>query len=187
MEQDMHNDTITKGVMWGLIGGLVGTIIMDLVIAGFFWLMGMPVDLIYSFIGEVAQSFFLRIGIDAPSAVPLGAFVHFFLGLALGGLFGFAVSKIRALRVESLKKGVLLGILYIEVASQPILVTAPLLRKMTPSDILQWYGLSTVMHLIYGIVLGAVLSYHQKETAHAKSAAQHSVHPTGGIPTAKRS
>jgi hypothetical protein len=43
------------------------------------------------------------------------------------------------------------------------------------------------MHLIYGIVLGGVLSYHQKETAHAKSAAQHSVHPTGGIPTAKRS
>ena len=155
----------------GVIGGFVGTIIMDLVIVGFFMVVGMPIDLIYSFIGDVAQSFFLRIGIDVPGGVPLGALFHFFLGLALGGLFGVIVSQIRALQLESIKKGILLGILYIEIASQPILVTAPLLVKMTSSDILQWYGLSTVMHLIYGIILGGILSYKQKETAFTNNAA----------------
>ena len=171
MEEEMSNNTFTKGLVWGLIGGFVGTIIMDLVIVGFFMVAGMPIDLIYSFIGDVAQSFFLRIGIDVPGGVPLGAFVHFFLGLALGSLFGVIVSQIRALRPESLKKGILLGILYIEIASQPILVTAPLLRKMTASDILQWYALSTVMHLIYGIVLGGILSYQQKELPSTHNAA----------------
>ena len=171
MEDEMSKNTFTKGIIWGLIGGFVGTIIMDLVIVGFFMVAGMPIDLIYSFIGDVAQSFFLRIGIDVPGGVPLGAFFHFFLGLALGGLFGVIVSQIRALRLESIKKGILLGILYIEIASQPILVTAPLLVKMTSSDILQWYGLSTVMHLIYGIILGGILSYKQKETASTNNAA----------------
>ena len=136
-----------------------------------FLIVGMPIDLIYSFIGDVAQSFFLRIGLDAAGGVPLGALLHFFLGLALGGLFGALVTQIWALRLESLKKGVLLGIVYIEIASQPILVTAPLLIKMTASDIVQWYGLSTVMHLIYGMILGGVLSLKQKEEALAKSAA----------------
>lgn len=167
----MRNNTFAKGIVWGLIGGFVGTIIMDLVIAGFFIVVGMPIDLIYSFIGDVVQSFFLRIGIDAPGGAPLGAFMHFFLGLALGGIFGGLISWIKALRLESLKKGILLGMLYIEIASQPILVSAPLLREMTASDIWQWYGLSTVMHLIYGIVLGGILSYKQKETSFAKNAA----------------
>ena len=167
----MRNHTFTNAIVWGLIGGFLGTIIMDLIMAALFLVVGMPVDLIYSFIGDVAQSFFLRIGIDVAGGVPLGAFMHFFLGLALGGLLGALVTQVRALRLESLKKGVLVGILYIEIASQPILVTAPLLTKMTASDVLRWYGLSTVMHLIYGMILGGVLSLTQKEKALAKSAA----------------
>ena len=133
----MRNDTLTKAIVWGLIGGFVGTIIMDLIMAGLFLVVGMPIDLIYSFIGDVAQSFFLRIGVDVAGGIALGAVIHFFLGLVLGALFGVVVTKIRALRLTSLKKGVWLGILYIEIASQPILVTAPLLRTMTAADILQ--------------------------------------------------
>lgn len=159
----MCKDTLTKGLLWGLIGGLIGTIIMDLVIVGFFLIMGMPIDLIYSFIGSLAQSLFLRLGVYVPGRVLLGAFIHFLLGLALGGLFGIAVSQIKALRLVSIKKGILLGMLYIEIASQPILITAPLLTPMTTSDLVQWYGLSTTMHLIYGMVLGGILSYKQKE------------------------
>jgi hypothetical protein len=170
LEEKMSNHTVTKAIIWGLVGGFIGTVIMDIIIAGLFLVVGMPVDLIYSFIGDVAQNFFLRIGINVSGGVPLGVLFHFFLGLTLGGLFGMLVTQIRALRLESLKKGILLGIVYIEIASQPILVTAPLLIKMTTSDILQWYGLSTVMHLIYGIILGGVLSFQQKEKVLAKSA-----------------
>jgi hypothetical protein len=158
----MNRSTFSKGIVWGVVGGFLGTIIMDLFIVGFFAVTGMPVDLIYSFIGDVVISFFLRIGIHLSNSTLLGAFMHFFLGLALGGLFGLAVTQIRTLCVDALKKGVLLGALYIELASQPILVAAPLLIKMTSADILQWYSLSTVMHLIYGVVLGGFLSYKQK-------------------------
>ncbi len=169
-EEEMRNDTLKKAIVWGLIGGFLGTIIMDLIMAGFFLVVGLPVDLIYSFIGDTAQSFFLKIGIEVMGAVPLGAFIHFLLGFVLGALFGILVTMIRVLQLTSLKKGVWLGILYIEIVSQPILVTAPLLKEMATSDILQWYGLSTVMHLIYGMILGGVLSYQRKGTVVASHA-----------------
>lgn len=162
----MSNEAITKGIKLGLIGGLAGTIIMDLVIAGLFWVVGMPVEMIYSFIGEVADSFFLMIGIDLQGGIPLGAFIHFFLGLGLGAIFGIAVSQISALQVDTLKKGIIFGVLYIEIASQPILLTAPFLVKMTASDLYQWYSLSFAMHLIYGIVLGGIVSHKSLVIAH---------------------
>jgi len=91
--------------------------------------------------------------------VPLGAVVHYLTGLTLGVIFGAAVSRSNALRVDSTKKGVGLGILYTEVSSLPILATAPLILKMTASDTAQWFGVSFIMHLVYGAVLGVVVSY----------------------------
>lgn len=126
---------------------------------------GDPLGLIYSFIGYVAQQFILRIGIEVPGGVLLGALVHFLLGLTLGSAFGLAVSRIRRLRLGSVLKGALLGVLYIEIVSQPILVSAPLLVKMTTPDVIQWYVLSTSMHTIYGIVLGVVLALRQRRLA----------------------
>ena len=90
---------------------------------------------------------------------------HFLLGLALGAVFGVAVSRVRFLRLGSVVKGALLGVLYIEIVSQPILVLAPLLVRMTTPDVLQWYALSTSMHVIYGIVLGVVMALRQRRSA----------------------
>lgn len=155
----MSKVALTRGMILGLIGGLAGTIAMDLVLTGVFSVMGMPADLTFSFIGDTAAGFFTMIGIDIAGGVPLGAAVHYLIGLVLGVIFGVAVSQVDALRVDTLKKGVVLGILYIEIISLPILATAPLIKKMTSSDTLQWFGLSFAMHLICGVVLGVIVSY----------------------------
>jgi NhaP-type Na+/H+ or K+/H+ antiporter len=51
------------------------------------------------------------------------------------------------------------AILYVEILSQPILVTTPILLKMGTSATLQWYGGAFIMHLIMSIVLGVVVGY----------------------------
>ena len=61
---------------------------------------------------------------------------------------GSVVARVKALRVNTLKKSILLAILYVEILSQPILATTPILLKMTVPATLQWYGGSFVMHLI---------------------------------------
>ena len=158
----MNRGTLAGEITWGVAAGLLGTVVMDLVIVGFFVAVGMPPGLVYSFIGDVTQEFFLRIGVAVPGGVPVGALVHFLLGMALGAVFGLTVSRVRRSRLDSVVKGALLGVLYIEIASQPILVSAPLMVTMTTPEVLRWYLLSTCMHMIYGIILGVVLALRQR-------------------------
>jgi hypothetical protein len=158
----MNGKISTTAIARGLIGGLVATIIMDLACAGLFAGVGMPVDLTYSFIGNVAGSFFMQIGLDLPGSRLLGAVVHFVIGVLLGGLYGLMATRIGFLRTDSIKKNMVFTIFYIEVFSQPILVTAPLFGNMAASDVVNWYVLSFVMHAVFGVVLGVVLKYGQK-------------------------
>jgi hypothetical protein len=61
--------------------------------------------------------------------------------------------------VTSVKKCILLAVVYVEVLSQPILVTTPILLKMTTPETLQWYGGAFVMHLLLAVVLGVIVGY----------------------------
>ena len=158
----MNRGVLAGAITWGGAAGLLGTAVMDLIMMGFFAATAMAPSLVYSFIGLVTEQSFLRLGVALSGGVPLGALVHFLLGLLLGLVFGLAVSRLNNWRLGSVVKGALLGVLYIEIVSQPILVLAPLLVRMTTADVLQWYVLSTSMHLIYGIVLGVVLALRQR-------------------------
>jgi hypothetical protein len=160
--------TLARGMVLGLVGGLVGTIVMDLVLIGTLSAAGLPAVISFSTIGDTAAGFFALMGIDMAGGFPLGAAVHYLLGLVLGGAFGAAVSRVDALRTDAIKKGVVLAVVYIEVLSQPILATSPIILKMTASETLQWFGVSAVMHLIWGVVLGITVSYGLHSTAAAR-------------------
>lgn len=158
-EGQMSSITLARGMVLGVVGGLVGTIVMDLVLIGTLSAMGLPAVISFSTIGDTAAGFFAWMGIDMAGGFPLGAAAHYLLGLVLGGAFGAAVSQVDALRTETIKKGVVLAVVYIEFLSQPILATSPIILKMTASETLQWFGVSAAMHLIWGVVLGIIVSY----------------------------
>jgi hypothetical protein len=151
--------TLAKGMGWGLLGGLVGTMVMDLVLMGALSAVGLPALTCFSIVGNTAARFFSILGIEMAGGVPLGAAAHSLIGPAVGAIFGAAVAQLNALRVDTLKKGIIVAVLYVEILSQPILATTPLLLSMTATETLQWFGVSFVMHLIYGVVLGVVVSY----------------------------
>ena len=92
-------------------------------------------------------------------AIQLGVITHYLVGPLFGAIFGMLVTRVEALRVNTLKKSILLAIIYVEILSQPMLATAPILLKMTVPAMLQWYGGSFVMHLIMAVVLGSVVGY----------------------------
>jgi len=149
--------THSRGMMVGCIGGLVGTIVMDLFGAGLFLIMSGPASLSFAIIGDAAAGGFSLLGFTLAGGAPLGALLHYLIGLALGCLFGAAVSRVAALRVDSLKKAVGMGMLYVEVMSLPMLASAALILRMTAAETAQWFGISFVMHLVYGLVLGLVV------------------------------
>lgn len=151
--------SLVRGIVFGSIGGLVGTIAMNLVMIAVLPTVGLSVAVPFATIGDTAAGFFRLIGIELAGGSPLGVAVYYLLGPLLGLIFGAAVTRVGAFRVSTFKKGILLAVLYAEVASQPILAMAPLILPMTTSATLQWFGLSAVLHLIWGIVLGVIVSY----------------------------
>jgi hypothetical protein len=169
MEQTLQNTLLTRGhvpqitlaggMRWGLIAGLAGTMVMDLVLMGTLAAIGLPTLTCFSIVGDTVEQLFSNLGIYIAGGVPMGIAAHYLVGPLFGLIFGSLLAKVDVLRVNTLKKGIVLAVIYVEIISQPILATTPILLKMTVKDTLLWFGASFVMHFLYGLVLGAIVSY----------------------------
>ena len=142
---------------WGTIGGIAGTLAMDLTLMAVMVAFGLPALSCFSIVGDTAAHFFSMQNVGTTGAILLGVATHYTVGPVIGAIFGLLAARVKALRVHTLKKSILLGILYVEILSQPLLATTPILLKMSAAATLQWYAGSSVMHLIAGAVLGAVV------------------------------
>jgi hypothetical protein len=158
----------TRGLVFGLLAGLVATIVIDLIMMAVLPFMGSPADGGFVAIGDTAAGFFSLFGIDVASGVALGLVWHYVIGLALGVIFGVAVTRIDALRLNSMKKGVGLGILYTELISLPILVMPPIILKWPASEAARSFIFFLVMHALWGTILGVIVSYGLRSTAAAR-------------------
>jgi hypothetical protein len=127
--------------------------------AGIFALLGWPANTSFSIIGDSAAAFFSKLGVALAGGAPLGTCLYYLIGLTLGALLGVAIASLEPLHLASLKKRVILTILYVEVMSLPLLAAGTLALKMSAADAVLWFGISSVMHLVYGLVLGMVTSY----------------------------
>jgi len=149
--------SLGRGLGWGLVGGLAGTVAMDLTLMGVLAAFGLPALTCFSIVGSTVARFFSMQHVEMAGTIYLGIATHYVVGPVIGTLFGLLVARVKALNVKTLKKSLLLGILYVEILSQPLLATTPILLKMTTPAMLQWYAGSFVMHMIAGAVLGVVV------------------------------
>jgi len=170
--------TLARGLGWGLIGGLVGTVVMDLVLMGALSVVGLPALTCFSIVGNTLARFFSELGIETTGGVPAGVAAHYVVGPLFGAIYGAAVIRIAAFNVDTLQKAVLSAILYAEILSQPILATTPILLKMTAFTTLKWYGGSFVMHLLWGIVAGIVVGCGLKIKKNIHPVSFASLHPS---------
>jgi uncharacterized membrane protein YagU involved in acid resistance len=111
----------------------------------------------FSIVGDTVSRFMAMFGTHITDGVPTGVVTHYVIGPLFGMLFGAVVTKFPALRDGTLKKVTIAAFVYVEVLSQPILATTPILLKMEAPATLQWFGGSFVMHLILSIVLGVIV------------------------------
>lgn len=151
--------SLTRGLGWGLIGGLAGTMVMDIVLMVALPVAGLPALTCFSIVGKTVASFFSMQGIEMTDGVLLGVFTHYLIGPAAGAIFGAGLTQVNVLRPDTLKKSIILAILYVQILSQPILLTTPILLKMTLAVTLQWYSGAFIMHTVLSLVLGVIMSY----------------------------
>ena len=149
---------LTQCIRWGVIGGLAGTFVMDLVLMGLLAAGGLPPLTCFSIVGDTVAGLFSMQSDAAAGSIPLGIAAHYLLGPTIGAIFGMMIAKFNRLRINSPKKMILCAVVFVEILSQPLLALAPILLKMTASETLLWFGGSLVMHLIWGLILGAMMS-----------------------------
>jgi hypothetical protein len=134
-----------KGVGFGIIGGLGGTVLMDVVMVLTFLIAGQPADAFFSMVGE-------KLGYGAL----VGIAVHDLVGLTGGFFFSLLVLNIKALRIDSRRKGLLFGIaagaLTIPLGCIPLAV-------WLNQPMLDVIAFSLLPHLVWGTVLGWTVGY----------------------------
>ncbi|PKO14085.1 MAG: hypothetical protein CVU39_16025 [Chloroflexi bacterium HGW-Chloroflexi-10] len=149
--------SLLKGLGWGAIGGIAGTLAMDLTLMAILAAFGSPVLTCFSIVGDTAAIFFSMQNMGMTGTILLGVAIHYMVGPLIGAIFGLLVTHFKGLRVSTRIKSMLLGIVYVEILSQPLLATTPILLKMSAAVTLQWYSGSFFMHMIAGAVLGEVV------------------------------
>ena len=153
------SDGFIKRSGWGFLGGLAGTLVMDLLLMGALLALGQPAVMCFSIVGDTVARFLALFGAQIAGGVPTGVVTHYLVGPLFGILFGGFVMRLPALREHTLKKTSFAAFVYVELLSQPILATTPILLKMKAPATLLWFGGSFVMHLILSIVLGVIVEY----------------------------
>jgi len=129
----------------GVIGGLLGTILMDIVMMITFVAVGESWDLFFAMVGE-------KLG----GGAVIGIALHNAVGMTGGLIFAFLVLRVPAFEITSVKRGLVLGL----VAG---LFTIP--AGCIPLAI--WLGESIVIviafsalpHIVWGTVLGWTMGH----------------------------
>ena len=165
------NNNLARAALFGIAAGFVANVVMDIFVALILPLMGSPAAFMFEFIGTVALRLFAGAGASGAGAFPLGLLIHYLFGLGFGGVFCAILVWAPRLEPATLGKAILLGVAYIEIFSQPFVASAPLILRTAASDTILWYALSTVMHGIYGAVLGALVHYRRPILARLPSRA----------------
>lgn len=159
MEGHVKRAPLARGTAWGFLGGLTGTMVMDILLMGVLLALGQPAWMCFSIVGDTVSHFLAMFGTQIAGGVPTGVVAHYVIGPLVGILFGAAAAMFPALREGTLKKITIAAFVYVEVLSQPMLATTPILLKMKAPATLQWFAGSFVMHLILSIVLGVIVGY----------------------------
>lgn len=92
--------SFARGIGVGIIASFVGTIMMDLIMIVQFSMAGQP-----------ALTYLDPVGSVFGGGVPVSALVHIVTTVVLGIVFSVPVLTIEALRIDTVKKGILLGYL----------------------------------------------------------------------------
>ena len=129
----------------GLIGGLMGTFLMDAVMIATFLL-----------VGEKADAFFSAVGEKLGGGALIGVAVHMCIGTTGGFIFSLLVINFKALDISSIRRGVMFGF----VAGA---VTVPLgcipLAIWLGQPTLGVIAFSILPHLVWGTILGWTVGY----------------------------
>ncbi len=142
---------------WALLGGIAGTLAMDLSLMAVLWLAGRDPFKCFTMVGSTIRLFIGLPAGEGMTPVLAGIATHYSVGPALALLFLPVLRRLNASPVLSLRRQLVTAVVYTEIISQPMLALVPIYMALAPLVTVLWYAGAAVMHAIYAVVLGLVL------------------------------
>jgi hypothetical protein len=158
----MSGNNILRSARYGIIGGLVGTILDDTICLIIFAVLGQSFPAFFALIGGTFLTLF---GLEAAFPAWQGLTLHYSIGILTGLALGLITWKYARLRFSSYRKGILISILIIQIEGNALFYLMSVIMKIPMSEMIMIYGLGFVLHLIWGVCFGIILTFGQRRTA----------------------
>ncbi len=155
----MNNPNIIRGIKYGVLAGLVSTMVTDIASLIIFAVVGGSLP---SFFALIGQSFLTLIGVEAAYPVWQGLTLHYSIGILSGLVLGLLTQHFRSLSFSSFKKGIPVSIIVTQIEGNVLFYLMSVILAIPQSQMIMMYGLGFVLHLIWGTCLGTIIAFGQK-------------------------
>ena len=158
----MNKENIATGGIYGIIAGIVSTIVIDIVALIMLSALGLSLA---SFFAMIGRCFLTLIGVYAVNPVWQGIALHYSIAILTGMVVGLLTQRFRKLRFSSYRKGILLSVVIAQVEGNSLFYLMSVIIQIPQSELMFMYGMCFFLHLIWGVCLGSIISYCQQHKA----------------------
>lgn len=158
----MSEGNIARGSLYGIIAGIISTVVIDIVAFGILAAMGASLS---SFFALIGRCFLTLLGTDAADPVWQGLTLHYSIATLTGLVVGILTQRFHKLQFSSYRKGILLSVILAQVEGNSLFYLMSVIMKIPQSEMVFMYGMCFLLHLIWGACLGLIISYGQQHKA----------------------
>ena len=157
----MEKSRITRGTRYGIFGGLVATIVTDLVSLIMFLILGESLPDFYTLFGK---SFLTLFHLQADYPLWQGLTLHYSIGILTGLMVGILTQRISLLKFNTYRKSILIAVIITQVEGLTLFYLMSVVLNMPQSEMIPIYGMGIFLHTIWGACLGSILAFGQQRS-----------------------
>jgi hypothetical protein len=158
----MENTSIARGIKYGILGGLVGTIVTDLVSLIIFVIMGESLPDFYTLFGK---SFLTLFNIKAEYPLWQGLTLHYSIGLLTGMVVGILNQWISWLKFDTYRRSIIISVIITQIEGLILFYLMSLVLNIPQSEMIPIYCMGIFLHTIWGACLGSILCFGRRRRA----------------------
>jgi hypothetical protein len=155
----MEKSSITRGIRYGIFGGLVATIVTDLVSLIMFLILGESLPDFYTLFGK---SFLTLFHLQADYPLWQGLTLHYSIGILTGLMVSILTQRISLLKFNTYRKSILIAVIITQVEGLTLFYLMSVVLNMPQSEMLLIYGTGIFLHTVWGASLGSILCLGQR-------------------------
>jgi len=155
----MEKTNIARGIRYGIVGGLIGTIVTDLVSLVIFLITGESLPDFYTLFG---RSFLTLFNLQADYPLWQGLTLHYSIGILTGLVVGILTQRISWLKFNTYRRSILIAVIITQIEGLTLFYLMSLILKIPQSEMMIVYIMGIFLHTIWGTCLGSILCFGQQ-------------------------